>query len=155
MIPRDYYIMLRHFKSMAQQSACRCGVIMRCHTILTCYPNNDVLYCAAMAVALSLITASAFAMLARELHFGMTDSIMSRECICSTEGLLLRAKVTPNLLLLRVVYCVLMPSKIVWPRENGIAGFSSTGIYPFALVRARLGAENSRCPATVCSSRPS
>jgi hypothetical protein len=113
------------------------------------------MYCAVMAMALSLTTASAFAMLAWELYLGMADSIMSRECIRSTEGLLLCAEVTPNLLLLRIVYCVLVPSKIVWPRENGVARFPSTGIYPFALVRARLGVENGGCPVTVCSSRPS
>lgn len=159
MIPRDYYIIVASFlkpSGLGTTTSLQVGgVIMLCHTILTCSLNNDVLYCAVMAVTLSLATASAFAMLAREFHFGMTDSIMPRECIRSTEGLLLRAKVTSNLLLLRVVYCVLMSSKIVWPRENGVAGFPGTGIYPFALVRARLGVENGRCPATVCSSRPS
>jgi hypothetical protein len=58
----------------------------------------------------------------------MADPVVSSQGIRPAESLLLRAKVAANLLLSGIVDGVLVPGKIVGPREYCIAGLSSARV---------------------------
>lgn len=72
--------------------------------------------------------------LAREFHLGMADPEVSCQGIVPTERLLLRAQMTSNLLLARIVNGVLVTSEIVRPREDGVTWFARAGIDALTLV---------------------
>lgn len=65
--------------------------------------------------------------------FGVHHSHMPCECIVAAEGLLFLANWTMHFLLPGIVDGVLVPSEIVRPRENGVAGLARGGVNPFAL----------------------
>lgn len=65
--------------------------------------------------------------------------LTSCQSIVSAEGLVLVTDVTAHLLLPSGVDRMLVPCKIVGPREDGIACFACRRVDAFALVRASLG----------------
>lgn len=56
------------------------------------------------------------------IHIGVDNSHVSRKSIVAGESLFLSTEVASDFLLARVVNRVLVASKVVWPREDGIAG---------------------------------
>lgn len=83
------------------------------------------------------ITAPA-SLLTRPVDFGMDHPHVPGQRIIAREGLLLRAQMTSDLLLTGVVDRVLVPRKIIRPREDRIAGFPSRRVDPLTFVGASL-----------------
>jgi len=88
------------------------------------------------AAALALVSPPA--VLSRELDIWVADSVMPGQGVGATEGLLLCAKVTANLLLSGVVYRVFVPCEVVGPGEDCAAWFAGTGIDAIAAVGTSL-----------------
>jgi hypothetical protein len=77
-------------------------------------------------------------MLAGQLHVGMADTVMPGKRICAAERFLLSAEIASNLLLASIVDRILVPGKIVRPREHRIARLVRARVNAIASVRARL-----------------
>lgn len=92
--------------------------------------------CHLLGLVGSLPTASS--LLAWPIDFGMHHPHVSRERIVTGEGFLLRAEMTADLLLARVVDRVLVAREIVGPREDRVAWLSGRRVDPLALVGAGL-----------------
>lgn len=82
--------------------------------------------------------------LAGEFDIGMADTIMPSESICAAESLLISAEIASHLLLARIVDGILMPSEVVGPREDGVAGLAGARVDTVALVWSRLAVQQAR-----------
>jgi hypothetical protein len=76
--------------------------------------------------------------LAREIDLWVYHTHVSSQGIVATESLLLHTQCATDFLLSHVVYGVLVPGEVIWPRENCIAGFPCCRIDALTLVRASL-----------------
>jgi hypothetical protein len=78
--------------------------------------------------ALNSSSAGTSSMLARKLHVRMAYPVMSGECVCTAECLLLSAEIASHLLLAGIVDGVLVASKVVWSGENRTARLASAWV---------------------------
>lgn len=76
-----------------------------------------------------------------KFHIRVTDSEMSRESVCPTEGFLFGAKTTPDLLLACIVNRVFVSRKIIRTGKHCVAGLAGTGVDPVAAMRACLAVQ--------------
>lgn len=79
----------------------------------------------------------------------MAHPVVSRQCIGTAKGLLLRTQVAVHFLLLGVVDRVLMPGQVVRSREDGVAGLAGAGVDAIAAVRSGLAVEQAGSHAAV------
>lgn len=86
------------------------------------------------------------AVLSGEVNLGMHDAHMACQCVIARESLFLDAKCAANLLLARVVYCVLVTCEVIRAGKYSVARLASRGVDALTLVgsRLRITLQNSR-----------
>lgn len=83
---------------------------------------------------------------ARPVNLRVHNPHMSRECIVAGEGFFFGTQVTPHFLFFGVMDRIFVPSQVVWPREDRVAGFACGGIDSLTFVRAGLGVSDTTSP---------
>lgn len=78
------------------------------------------------------------AVLPWEVNFGMHNAHVPRESVAAGEEFFFLAQCASGLLLANVVDRILVPRKIVRPRENCVARLSGPGVDALAFVRPSL-----------------
>lgn len=73
-----------------------------------------------------------------KIYFRVYHSHVSGQSVVSAESLLLATELTPDLLLLSIVDCVLMSGEIVRTTEDGVARFARARVDTRAFVWTRL-----------------
>jgi len=94
------------------------------------------------------------ALLSGKFDVGMADTVVTGECICTAECLLVGAEVTSHLLLTCVVNRILMPCQVVGPGEDGIARLARARVDAVATVWSCLAVQQAGSHASVADFWP-